>query len=44
MIDVLLEAGADVEVNDHQGNTAESLAAAQGLSWVVQTLRFHIGR
>lgn len=39
MIETLLEAGADPEIRDFQGNTAASLAQAQGLSAVAETLR-----
>ncbi len=40
MIDGLLEAGADPTLRDARGNTAESLARAQGLTGVVTKLRF----
>lgn len=42
IIEQLLEAGADKSVVDVQGNTAESLAAAQGLSRVVTLVKFNL--
>ncbi|WP_088744207.1 ankyrin repeat domain-containing protein [Cobetia sp. QF-1] len=42
IIKQLLVAGADPRVADVQGNTAESLAAAQGLSRVVTLVKFNL--
>ncbi|TVU71262.1 ankyrin repeat domain-containing protein [Cobetia crustatorum] len=38
----LLDAGADPGIADQQGNTAESLAAAQGLSRIVTLVKFNL--
>ena len=40
IVQALLDAGADPTIADAQGNTAESLARAQGLSGVVTKIRF----
>mgnify|MGYP001386170771 FL=1 len=42
IIEQLLDAGADPRVVDGQGNTAQSLAAAQGLSRVVTLVKFNM--
>ncbi len=42
IISLLLEHGAKPELTDHQGNTAEKLAQAQGLFHVVEIIKFHI--
>ncbi|MDO9048712.1 MAG: ankyrin repeat domain-containing protein [Methylobacter sp.] len=42
IIKLLLEHGAKPDLADHQGNTAEKLAQAQGLSRVVEIIKFHI--
>lgn len=42
LIKVLLEHGARPELMDHQGNTASKLAKAQGLSRVVEIIKFHM--
>lgn len=42
IIKLLLERGAKPDLTDYQGNTAEKLAQAQGLSRVVEIIKFHI--
>ncbi|MEE9345831.1 MAG: ankyrin repeat domain-containing protein [Methylococcales bacterium] len=42
IIKLLLEHGADPQLTDHQGNTATKLAQAQGLSHVVEIIKFHL--
>ncbi len=42
MIKLLLEHGADPQLTDYQGNTATKLAQAQGLSRVVEIIKFHL--
>lgn len=40
MVELLLEHGADASIVDAQGNTAQSLAAGQGLTGLVAKLKF----
>ncbi|WP_432742469.1 ankyrin repeat domain-containing protein [Methylobacter sp. G7] len=42
IIKLLLEHGAKPDLADYQGNTAEKLAQAQGLSRIVEIIKFHI--
>lgn len=44
IVALLLEAGADPKIKDYQGNTAESLANAQGLTKIVKMVRFPFGK
>lgn len=42
VIQLMLEHGAKKDLADRQGNTADKLAQAQGLSKVVEMVKFHI--
>ncbi|KGA00790.1 hypothetical protein KP05_17100 [Cobetia amphilecti] len=42
IIKLLLQAGADPSIQDARGNTAQSLAAAQGLSRIVTLVKFNM--
>jgi ankyrin repeat protein len=42
IIKLLLEHGVKPDLADHQDNTAEKLAQAQGLTRVVEIIKFHI--
>ncbi len=42
IIEILLEHGANPKIIDKQGNTASKLAQAQGLSKIVEMIKFHI--
>lgn len=42
VVELLMEHGADPDIRDNRGNTAESLAQGQGLTHVIDIIRFHM--